>query len=115
MPLARARARARADVAAAYGDRLTPAALDDLARGRLVRSLGLSRDDATISRDEFVLLLLVKQGLVSKADLDDARARFDVLDADRSGFLGQGDLDVLARRDAGLAPAAAAPGSVVRF
>ena len=36
----------------------------------------------------------MKQGLVAPGDLDDARARFDALDADKTGVLSQADLDL---------------------
>lgn len=101
-PLARAKAAAREAARTAYGDRLTPNALDELARGRLVQSLGLNSDASMITRNEFVLLLLVKQGLVSSGDLDVARARFDALDASGTGVLDQRDLDLLAKLDAPL-------------
>ena len=41
------------------------------------------------------MLTLVQQGLVTCDDLDRARARFDDLDVDASGFLHQADLDLL--------------------
>ena len=123
-PLERARERERQRVLDAYGDALTPATLRELARGRLVTALGLSRNASNISRDErlrraetervtnvgrgrearetdgrafrrFTMLTLVQQGLVTCDDLDRARARFDDLDVDASGFLHQADLDLL--------------------
>ncbi|KAH8053969.1 thiosulfate transmembrane transporter [Aureococcus anophagefferens] len=87
---------------------LTPATLAELARGAVVTDLGLSRNSSNISRDEFTLLLLVKQGLVAPGDLDDARARFDALDADKTGVLSQADLDLAG--DARRAASRPAPG-----
>ena len=92
-PLERELAAARRAALASYPE-LTPATLAELARGAVVTDLGLSTNSSNISRDEFTLLLLVKQGLVAPGDLDDARARFDALDADKTGVLSQADLDL---------------------
>mmetsp|Transcript_250 Transcript_250/g.340 ORF Transcript_250/g.340 Transcript_250/m.340 type:complete len:152 (+) Transcript_250:706-1161(+) len=76
---------------------LTPTLFTRLANGIEVRTLGLTDDNATCTRDQFTLLVLIQQGIVSIDDLNEARAIFDALDADRSGFLSADDLDHLAR------------------
>lgn len=89
--------RWRRAVLASYGERLTPETLADLARGPDVKALGLSDDDSNCTRDQFTLLALIKQKLISVDDLQDARAAFDALDRDGTGLLSQNDLDLLAQ------------------
>ena len=94
-PLEREREAAQRGVLRAYGDVLTEETLEALARGPLVKRLGLSQDDSFCSRDEYALLLLVQQGKVSEADLAEVRASFDTLDVDKSGRLWRRDLEIL--------------------
>ena len=58
-PLELARRTAQRAVLKRFGARLNQATFEDLARGPLVKRLGLSADDAKCTRDEFTLLTLV--------------------------------------------------------
>lgn len=78
-----------------FGTVLTADTLAQLARGRRVKQLGLSRSDGYVTRDEFTLLALIEQCLVSVQDIEIARAKFDQLDRDGTGRLHQADLDIL--------------------
>lgn len=78
-----------------YGTVLTAESLARLARGRDARHFGLSDDDSYVTRDQFTLLALINQRLVSVDDIQAARAKFDQLDRDRTGKLHQADLDIL--------------------
>lgn len=99
-PLERARREAQRAVLDQYTSRgrLTQRTLEELARGALIKRLALSVDDSCCSRDEFTLLTLVEMGKVTESDLAECRAAFDALDADKSGWLGQADLDLLRRQ-----------------
>lgn len=79
----------------AFGTVLTADTLAELARGNRVKQLGLSKCDGYVTRDEFTLLALIEQCLVSVQDIDIARAKFDQLDRDGTGRLHQADLDIL--------------------
>ena len=92
-PLEAARRRARADVSAEYGESLSAETLAELANGEMVTALGLSLDPESITRDEFSLLLLLRQGVITPSQLGAARARFDLLDADGNGVLDANDFD----------------------
>jgi len=87
LPLEAAREAARAEQRSAYGQVLDAQTLAELSAGTLVKALGLSSDDTCITRDEFTLLLLVRQGLVAASDLEACREKFDALDLDQSGSL----------------------------
>lgn len=78
-----------------YGNQLTPETLEELAGGREVKQFGLSDDGKTVSRDQFTLLALIKQQLISIDDINLARAKFDQLDRDKTGRLSQNDLDLI--------------------
>jgi hypothetical protein len=72
-PLEAERRAKQREVLGSYGERLTEGSLAALARGPVVKRLGLSQSDDFCSREEFMLLLLVQQGKVSEDDLDEVR------------------------------------------
>ena len=86
---------AQKDILSSYGWPLTEDSLAALARGPLVKRLGLSQDDDFCTRNEYSLLMLMQQGKVSENDLLEVRAAFNALDADGSGRLTQRDLELL--------------------
>lgn len=94
-PLELARRSAQAAVLKAYGIVLTEATFLDVARGPLVKQLGLSADDAICTRDEFTLLTLVKQGKITPQDLAECRSTFTKLDGTGSGKLSIEDLELV--------------------
>ena len=69
-----------------------------VARGPLVKQLGLNKNDAFCSRNEFTLLTLVLQGKLSEGDLQECRERFDALDEDGTGRLSVEDLELVRQR-----------------
>ena len=93
-PLERARAAAQGEVLARYAEGLTAETLDEVARGPIVKRLGLSADDSYCSRDEFTLLTLVLQGKVSEHDLAECRAAFARLDLTGNGRLSIEDIEL---------------------
>lgn len=94
-PLEAARRAAQKAVLKRYGSKLTEESLEMLARGPLVKRLGLSADDSSCSRDEFTLLTLVEQGKISESDLAECRKAFDALDVTGEGRLDRDDLEAL--------------------
>lgn len=93
-PLERARAAAQGAVLRRYSEGLTVETLDEVARGPIVKRLGLSTDDSYCSRDEFTLLTLVLQGKVSEQDLAECRATFAQLDKTGNGRLSIFDIEL---------------------
>lgn len=75
-----------------YGASLSAETLDTLARGELVTELGLSQSKTYCTKNEFTLLLLLQQGIVSGDDIQRCREAFARLDADGSGRLDEADL-----------------------
>merc|ERR1719506_917134 len=65
-PLQRARRYAQHLVAERYGTSLTARNLVELARGKLVKQLGLNKGDSFCTQNEFILLTLVLQGKVTE-------------------------------------------------
>ena len=98
-PLVAERRAVQREVLASYGSELTEESLAFLARGSLVKRLGLSTSDDFCSRDEYSLLLLVQQGKISEEDLQEVRDAFDALDADGSGKLSRRDLQLLSAKN----------------
>eukprot|EP00966_Prymnesium_polylepis_P246714 5706034-Prymnesium_polylepis.1 len=90
-----ARRKAQRQVFERYGDTLDEDTLATLAHGPLVKALRLSADDSNISRDEFTLLLLLEQGKIGEADLQECRERFQALDVDDNGILDRRDIELL--------------------
>ena len=90
-----ARRKAQRQVIERYGDTLDEDTLATLAHGPLVKALRLSADDSNISRDEFTLLLLLEQGKIGEADLQECRERFETLDVDGNGILDRRDIELL--------------------
>lgn len=97
-PLEAARRVAQRAVLDRYGSKLTKETLTEVARGPMVKRLGLSQNDRFCSRDEFTLLTLVLQGKVTEADLAECRQTFNKLDVIGNGQLSAEDLEVLAQR-----------------
>jgi len=63
-----------------------------------VKELDLSSDDSHITRDEFTLLMLAEQGIVTKDDLGMCRSKFDKLDVDKTEKLGNVELQIAKAR-----------------
>jgi hypothetical protein len=57
-----------------------------------------SDDDGNVSRADFLEFMLLAMSKVDKSLLEELRAHFDRLDADRSGLLSKDDLIAIARR-----------------
>lgn len=52
-------------------------------------------DDGTVSPEEYIIFNLKKMGKVDDDTIDLLRDQFDALDADGSGELDEGDIDML--------------------
>lgn len=68
---------------------------EQLSHGAEIRRLNLSQDDDFITKNEFVLFLLLKLGKVGEEDLTQCQAIFDNLDRTDDGMLTSEDLSLL--------------------
>jgi Ca2+-binding EF-hand superfamily protein len=55
-----------------------------------------SDGDGKITEEEYVLFMLVEMGRVTRTELDELFAQFDRLDVNRSGYLDNEDLKLMA-------------------
>ncbi|GMH48492.1 hypothetical protein TrRE_jg3212, partial [Triparma retinervis] len=84
--------KAKESVLESLPDELNEEVYKFLSRGTEVQRLGLSKNKGYCSKNEFTLLMLIRQGLINEKDLELCREKFDKLDTDRSGKITRADL-----------------------
>ena len=84
-----------------YGDELSEDALWELAAGEQLQGLGLSQSRTYVTKNAYVLAMLVRMHKLSEEDLRMCQATFDRLDADGSGRLDMDDIAAARRRRQG--------------
>ncbi|GMI49152.1 hypothetical protein TrCOL_g7716 [Triparma columacea] len=92
IPLEMNEKKAKESVLDSLPDELNSTVYKFLSSGSIVQRLGLSRSDGYCTRNEFTLLVLVRQGLVTEEELQMCRDKFDKLDTDGSGKITRVDL-----------------------
>jgi hypothetical protein len=92
IPLEMNEKKAKESVLDSLPDELNSTVYKFLSSGSLVQRLGLSRSDGYCTRNEFTLLVLVRQGLVTEEELQMCRDKFNKLDTDGSGKITRVDL-----------------------
>lgn len=107
LPLHAHRARLQRRVLAQYGEALDEEGLWELAAGDQLSALGLSHSQHFVTKNEYVLAMLVRMEKISALDLRLCQQAFEALDASGSGRLDMADV----RRGARLA---SPPTSLVR-
>ena len=98
IPLQMSTEKAKEKVLESVPEVLTEEVFEFLSKGDEVRRLGLNENDGSCSRDEFTLLLLVQQGIVTEDNLKECREKFYKLDVNGNGRLERNDLDQLKLR-----------------
>ena len=95
-------------VFAQYGTALTVNSLDVIKKAQSLRKLGLSQNENFITRNEYILWLLLQLGKVSALDIKHCGQAFDLVDENGDGRLDISDVDYI-RRTLGRSPRVSGP------
>ena len=76
-----------------YGTALTYNSFEVLKKAKRLKSIGLSQSDNFVTRNEYILWLLIQLGKVNPADIKHCGQAFDLVDANGDGRLDLADME----------------------